>query len=475
MRRDRKAKIIATLGPASSDSDKIEELLEAGTDVFRLNFSHGSHEDHQNTLYHIRRLQKRFDRPIGILADLQGPKLRVGRMQDGEVELATGSEFRLELTEGTGDAHWASLPHPEIFAALKPGMTLLLDDGKLRLDVVHCTESSAVTKIVVGGPLRDRKGVNVPGAVLPISPITEKDREDLEFALDLGADWVALSFVQRPEDILEARSLVEGRALVMAKIEKPAAVDCLDELVRLSDGVMVARGDLGVEMPPQEVPRRQKQIIQACRAAGTPVVVATQMLESMISAPAPTRAEASDVATAIYDGADAVMLSAETAMGDYPVEAASMMDRIIHSTEHDPLYRRLIHATKVALQPTKSDAIAAACAQVAATLSANAIVCYTMSGATALRVARERPDAPILVLSAENDTAQRLALLWGAHCVHTADVYNTKEMVEKARRIAVQEGFTEGANTALVITAGVPFGTSGTTNMLRVAALDDPS
>jgi pyruvate kinase len=327
--------------------------------------------------------------------------------------------------------------------------------------------------VVFGGPLRDRKGVNVPGAVLPISPITPKDREDLAFGLDLGVDWVALSFVQRPEDIVEARGLIDDRAAVMAKIEKPAAVDCLDELVRLSDGVMVARGDLGVEMPPQEVPRRQKQIIQACRAAGTPVVVATQMLESMISAPAPTRAEASDVATAIYDGADAVMLSAETAVGAYPVEATRMMDRIIHSTENDPLYQSLVHAGKSRLEATKSDAISAASAQVAATLSATAIVCYTMSGSTALRAARERPEVPILVLTNKNDTAQRLALLWGAHCVHTSDVTNTTEMVEKARRIAAEEGFTEGENTTLVITAGVPFGTSGTTNMLRVAGLED--
>jgi pyruvate kinase len=473
MRRDRKAKIIATLGPATSNSDKIDELVEAGTDVFRLNFSHGSHEDHQNSLFYIRKLQRQRGRPIGILLDLQGPKLRVGQMADGEVILKSGAEFRLELSDGLGDDSWAPLPHPEVFAALKPGMALLLDDGKLSLEVVHCSETSAVTRVVFGGPLRDRKGVNVPGAVLPISPITPKDREDLAFGLDLGVDWVALSFVQRPEDIIEARGLIDDRAAIMAKIEKPAAVDCLDELVRLSDGVMVARGDLGVEMPPQEVPRRQKQIIQACRAAGTPVVVATQMLESMISAPAPTRAEASDVATAIYDGADAVMLSAETAVGDYPVEATHMMDRIIHSTENDPLYQSLVHASKSQHEPTKSDAISAASAQVAATLSATAIVCYTMSGSTALRAARERPEVPILVLTNKNDTAQRLTLLWGAHCVHTSDVTNTTEMVEKARRIAVEEGFAEGENTILVITAGVPFGTSGTTNMLRVAGLED--
>ena len=471
MRRQRKAKIIATLGPASSDPEIIEELYQAGADVFRLNLSHGKHEDHQARLFHIRQLQRKVGRPIGILLDLQGPKLRVGRLEGGEVHLGDGAELRLELSEGIGTVEKISLPHPEVFEALKPGMTLLLDDGKLRLEVIACGADYADARVRVGGPLRDRKGVNVPGAVLPISPITDKDREDLMFGLDLGVDWVALSFVQRAEDVIQARELIDDRAAVMAKIEKPAALDCLDELIALCDGVMVARGDLGVEMPPEAVPGRQKQIIHACRKAGTPVVVATQMLESMIDTPAPTRAEASDVATAVYDGADAVMLSAETAAGNYPTESVEMMDRIISSTEQDPYYRIIIHAAGSAPRATTSDAISVAAAQVAHTLSAAAITCYTMSGSTALRAARERPDSPILVLTNTSQTAQRLSLAWGVHCVQTADVSNTREMVAKACRIAVDEGFA-GAGDTVIVTAGVPFGTPGTTNLLRIATLE---
>ena len=471
MRRSRNAKIIATLGPSSSDEATIRALFEAGADVFRLNFSHGSHEDHRERLFHIRKLERELERPIGILCDLQGPKLRVGNMADGKVELETGATFRLDTGGDTGSTRRAPLPHPEIFAALEPGMTLLLDDGKLRLEVQDCGPEYAETLVVTGGPLSDRKGVNVPEAVLPISSLTDKDRDDLEFGLDLGADWIGLSFVQRPEDLVEAKELIEGRAAVMTKVEKPAALECLDELVKLSDALMVARGDLGVEMPPEAVPGRQKQIISACRLAGRPVVVATQMLDSMVHNPAPTRAEASDVATAVYDGADCVMLSAETAAGDYPRQAVAMMNRIIESTEHDRSYSVTVHALHTLPEATVADAISTAVAQVADTISAAAIVCYTMSGSTALRAARERPDAPIVVLTNKMEAARRLALLWGAHCVHTADVRNTQEMVDKACRIAVDEGIARHGDT-LVITAGMPFGTPGTTNVLRVAHVE---
>ncbi len=471
MRRNRKAKIIATLGPSSSDAATIRALYRAGADVFRLNFSHDTQDSHRERLFTIRQLEKEVERPIGILMDLQGPKLRVGKMAGGQVDLEVGDIFRLDLNEAPGDQSRAPLPHPEVFAALQPGTTLLLDDGKLRLEVQECGVDYAETVIAAGGPLKDRKGVNVPGAVLPISPLTAKDRDDLAFGLDLGVDIVALSFVQRPEDICEARELIEDRAMIMSKIEKPAAVECLDQIVDLSDAVMVARGDLGVEMPPEEVPGRQKEIIQACRDAGKPVVVATQMLESMISVPAPTRAEASDVATAIYDGADAVMLSAESAAGKFPVEATAMMERIIKSTERDPAYQRILHARDGSPDPTAADAISAAAAQVAETISAAAIACYTMSGSTAIRAARERPEAPILVLTNKRETAQRLSLLWGAHCVHTADVSRSQEMVDKACRLAVQEGFAN-LGASLVITAGIPFGTPGTTNTLRIAVVE---
>ncbi len=472
MRRQRNAKIVATLGPASSDEAAIRSLFDAGADVFRLNFSHGSHEDHQQRMFYIRRIQRQVDRPIGVLLDLQGPKLRVGDVKAGEVHLGDGDDFRLDMSDELGDARRARLPHPEIFEALKPGMELLLDDGKLRLKVESCGPDFAETKVLVGGPLRNRKGVNVPGAVLPISPITDKDREDLLFGLDLGADWVGLSFVQRPEDIAIGRALVDGRAAIMSKIEKPAALDCLDEIIDLSDGIMVARGDLGVEMPPELVPGLQKKLIRACRHAGKPVVVATPMLESMINAPAPTRAEASDVATAIYDGADAVMLSAETAAGEYPLEAVTFMDRIVTSTEQDPGYPSIMHAGDSRPEATANDAIALAAAEVASTLGAAAIVCYTMSGSTALRVARERPDAPVLVLTNKNEAAQRLSLLWGAHCVLTSDVSSSMEMVEKASTIAIQEGLAKKGDR-LAITAGMPFGTPGTTNVLRICTIGE--
>lgn len=471
MRRLRKAKILATLGPSSSSPDEIQELYEAGADVFRLNFSHGTHDDHRTRYVAIRDLERRINRPIGILADLQGPKLRVGTFEGGKVKLAAGDVFRLDLDAAPGDGKRAPLPHPEIFAAIQPGTTLLLDDGRLSLEVESCSKDHAVTRVVTGGVLSDRKGVNLPEVVLPISPLTEKDRDDLEFAMDLGADWVALSFVQRAEDIEEAKRLIDSRASVMTKIEKPAAIKVLSDIVNQSDAIMAARGDLGVEMPPEQVPGLQKAIISECRLAGKPVVVATQMLESMVHSPTPTRAEASDVATAVFDGADAVMLSAETAAGEYPVEAVAMMDRIISSTERNPVYHRTVHALTPRPEPTAADAITTAAAQVSETISAAAIVTYTMSGSTALRAARERPAVPIMVLTDQMQAARRFALLWGAHCVHTADVHSTQEMVEKACRIAVEEGIANNGDQ-LVITAGVPFGTPGRTNLLRIAWVD---
>ena len=472
MRRQRKAKILATLGPASSTREQIAALFKAGADVFRLNFSHGSHEDHQARYDIIRELEEEFERPIGILMDLQGPKLRVGAFAAGSVDLKTGAKFRLDLDDAKGDSKRVQLPHPEIFAAIKPGTNLLLDDGKLRLCIKKCGKDFADVEVAVGGKLSDRKGVNVPDVVLPLSPLTKKDRADLRFGLDMGADWVAMSFVQRPEDVAELRKLIGGRAKLMAKLEKPAAIERLEEIVELSDAVMVARGDLGVEMPPEDVPAIQKRIISAGRKSGKPVVVATQMLDSMVHAPAPTRAEASDVATAVYDGADAVMLSAETASGDYPVEAVAMMNRIIERVERDPAYRRILDAQHPDPQATPNDAISAAAAQVAHTLSVAAIVTYTTSGSTALRVARERPEVPIITLTAKLATARAMSLAWGAHCVRTAELKRFSDMVDKACRIALQQEMAK-AGDRLVITAGVPFGTPGSTNILRVAWVEE--
>jgi len=472
MRRLRKAKILATLGPASDSLEQIRALVEAGADVFRLNLSHGTQADHRRRYERVRQVEQELARPIGVLVDLQGPKLRVGTFAGGAVELAVGDKFRLDLSNAPGDQMRAPLPHPEVLAALKPGAELLLDDGRIRLRVETVAANHADTVILAGGRLSDRKGLNLPDAVLGISPLTDKDRADLQFGLDLGTDWIALSFVQRPEDVAEARRLIGQRAAIIVKIEKPLALTHLDELIHLSDAIMVARGDLGVEMPPEDVPSAQKRIVGACRLAGKPVVVATQMLDSMVHATAPTRAEASDVATAVYDGADAMMLSAESASGDYPIESVSMMNRIIARTERDPLYRRLMAAQHPEPEATAADAISAAASQVAHTLSAAAIITYTTSGSTSLRAARERPDVPILCLTSSRDTARRLALVWGTHCVETSDVSSFSEMVDKACRIAREENFAE-TGQRVVVTAGVPFGTPGSTNVLRIAWVAD--
>lgn len=468
MRRSRNAKILATLGPASSTPDRIAALVAAGADVFRLNFSHGSHADHAARYAVIRRLERDIGHPIGVLMDLQGPKLRLGTFAGGEAVLETGQRFRLDLEATPGDTTRAPLPHPPVFAALAPETDILIDDGRVRLRVERHDDTHADTIVITGGTISDHKGVNLPGVVLPMSPLTAKDHKDLRFGLDLGVDWVALSFVQRPEDIAEARKLIAGRAPIMAKIEKPAAIDRLDEIVEQSDAVMVARGDLGVEMPPEDVPGLQKRIVRTARRAGKPVVVATQMLESMIHAPTPTRAEASDVATAVFEGADAVMLSAESAAGDYPVEAVTMMDRIIMRIENDPAYRRIMDAEHPAPNSTAADAITAAARQSARTIAAAAIVTYTTTGSTTLRAARERPEVPVLALTPSPATARRLSLVWGVYCVATEDAGDIEDMVRKACDAARRQGFAE-TGQPLVITAGMPFGTPGATNILRVA------
>jgi pyruvate kinase len=474
MRRQRRARILATLGPASSTLERIRALAEAGADVFRLNFSHGSHEDHAERLRLIRAVEQELGRPIGVLLDLQGPKLRIGRMAGGKALLEPGARFRLDLDPAESDASRANLPHPEIFAALETGTELLLDDGKLRLRVNAFGPDFADTTVLVGGTLSDRKGVNVPGVVLPISPLTAKDRADLAFGLELGVDWVALSFVQRPEDISEARELIGDRAWIMAKLEKPAAIEHLEEIVALADGVMVARGDLGVELPPQQVPVLQRRIVRAARAAGRPVVVATQMLESMIVAPVPTRAEASDVATAVYEGADAVMLSAESASGQYPVEAVAIMDRIIAEVEQDPAWRHELAAGHTPAQPNTPDAICCALRRVAELLQPAATVAFTSSGFSALRASRERPVAPILALTPQLATARRLALAWGVHPVPFDEVQDVGEMIAHATDAVLREQVARPGDTVVVI-AGIPFGQPGSTNLLHVVHLPDAS
>jgi pyruvate kinase len=468
MRRLRRAKIVATLGPASSDQAMIAKLFTAGADVFRINMSHTSQDRMREIIAMIRAVEDDTGRPIGILVDLQGPKLRLGTFAGGSAMVSNGASFTLDSDPAAGDATRAFLPHPEIFSAVSPGHTLLIDDGKVRLTVTASDGKRITTRVEVGGKLSDRKGVSLPDTVIPFSALEEKDRSDLEAALEAGIDWVALSFIQRPEDIAEAKKITRGRAAVMAKIEKPQAVNRLAEILEIADALMVARGDLGVEMPLEKVPAVQKQMTRMGRRAGKPVVVATQMLESMISSPVPTRAEVSDVATAIFDGADAVMLSAESAAGKFPVEAVATMNRIAEEVESDAVYRSIVDAQRAEPEATGADAIADAARHIADTLDLAAVICWTASGSTALRVARERPRPPVVALSPNLSTGRKLAVAWGVHCVVTEDAHDQDDMVDRACRIAFKEGFAKPGQRVIVV-AGVPLGTPGATNMLRIA------
>ena len=470
MHRSRQTKIVATIGPSSTSEEQLAELFHAGADVFRFNFSHGTHVEHAERLKVVRSIEARVGRPIGVFADLQGPKLRVGEFAGGKAHLKAGDRFRLDLFDEPGNGERAPLHHPEIFAALEPGTALLLDDGKLKLEVIKCCPEFADTKVIVGGTLSNHKGVNLPGVVLDVSPLTEKDRHDLEFALSIGFDAIALSFVQRPEDVEEARGLIAGRARLIAKLERPSAVEQLNDIVHVTDAVMVARGDLGVELPPETVPAIQKRIIRASRQAGRPVVVATQMLDSMISSLMPTRAEASDVATAVYDGADAVMLSAETAVGDHPARVAGMMDRIIHHTEGDPLYRDTLNAGKIRPAATMADTITESASQARETLPAAAIVTFTSSGSTAVRAARTRPMAPILALTPSLRVARELTLVWGITAIQVAELDDYEDMEAVAVRNAIKADVA-GPGDNLVITAGLPLHVAGVTNIMRLVRI----
>lgn len=470
MRRNRRAKIVATLGPASSSEEMIRKLFETGVDVFRLNFSHGSHEDHRARHTIIRNLEKEYGYPIAVLQDLQGPKIRLGAVPGGRVVLEAGQMIRLALAKTSDDPAVLPLPHKEIFDAAMPGNNLLVDDGKVRLQIERLGSDTMDCRVITGGPVTDRKGVNVPDTLLDLSPITEKDKADLAFGLELGVDWVAFSFVQRPSDIMDAHQLVGGRAGVMAKIEKPAALASINDIVSLSDAIMVARGDLGVEIPPEDVPGAQKDLVRLCRLAGKPVIIATQMLESMISAPTPTRAEASDVATAIYDGADAVMLSAESASGQYPLQAVETMDHIIARTEKHGSYPPIIEALKPAIEALPQHAIAGAAAEIANAIGAAGIVAFTSSGTTAYRIARQRPFVPILSITPSAGTSRRLALLWGSYSVQSDDVTTYKEMVAQAVAQAKAVEFAKPGET-IVVVAGVPFGKAGSTNNIRVVTV----
>jgi len=466
--RRRRTKIVATLGPASATAEMIRALYVAGVDVFRLNFSHGSHDDHAARVKTLRALEQEFSKPVGILADMQGPKLRIGKFKNSSIDLHAGMKIKLDLDDADGDETRVNLPHPEIIKALDKDAMILMDDGKVRMRIVEKGKKFLLAEVISGTKISDNKGLNVPNTILPIAALTEKDRRDLSAALDMGVDWIAQSFVQRPEDVAEAKKLIEGRAALMAKIEKPSALENFDAILDLVDGIMVARGDLGVECPPEDVPAIQKRIVRKVRHAGKPIIVATQMLESMIESPSPTRAEASDVATAVYDGTDAVMLSAETAAGKYPVEAVTIMNRICEKTEADETYHRIINSDRPDIESDAADAITAAAHQVAHTIRAACVVNYTTSGSTTLRMARQRPAVPIMCLTQNNNVAHRLCLSYGVHAIHVTDVTDTGSAVRKASALAIAQGLAKKGDR-LVLTAGVPFGTPGSTNVLRVA------
>ncbi|HPF78063.1 MAG TPA: pyruvate kinase [Alphaproteobacteria bacterium] len=468
IRRYRQTKIVATLGPASGDPVMMKALFEAGVDMFRLNFSHGSHDAHRKNVETARALEAEFGRPIALLADMQGPKLRIGRFKNDSIEIHQGMAFRFDLDDALGDETRVQLPHPEVIEAMEIGSEILLDDGKVRVKITAKDKNGLDSEIVTGSKLSNNKGFNIPGIILPIAALTEKDRLDLEAAIGMGVDWIAQSFVQKPEDVIEAQKLIKGRAALMAKIEKPSAVKCIDEIIDVVDGIMLARGDLGVEIPPEQVPAVQKKVVRRVRHAGKPVIVATQMLESMIDNARPTRAEASDVATAVYDGADAVMLSAETAVGQYPVEAVSIMNRICESTESDNNYRRIMDADHPETEADPSDAITVAATYVAEDIGAAAIVNYTTSGSTTLRTVRQRPDVPVLCLTQNIQTARRLVLSFGVRTIHITDVSSFAETVERAVGLVKEKGYAQKGGK-IVLTAGVPFGVSGTTNVLRIA------
>ena len=472
MRRQRNIKIVATLGPSSSDYDTIKDLHLAGADVFRLNMSHGTHDEIAKRHKIIRQIEDELSSPIAILADLQGPKLRVGPFKNGIEELTENEKFRLDLKDELGTKDRVQLLNPEIFQALHEGAHLLINDGKIKLIVEKCGPDFADCLVLNGGEISDRKGVNVPDVILPLAALSEKDRADLDFICDLGIDWLALSFVQRAEDIVDARNLIAGRASVISKIEKPSAVKSFDEILKVSDGVMVARGDLGVELPVQNVPPIQKRLVRKCRAAAKPVIVATQMLESMIESPMPTRAEVSDVATAIYEGSDAIMLSAESAAGQFPIQAVETMNNVAIEVESDPTYTEVMEASRRAKRNSVADGIVSAAREIAETTDIKAICCFTQTGTTALLTARERPRVPIIALSSEIETARRLALTWGTNCVLSGNKTRFKEAVVSAVRAALAEGLADETEQ-VVITAGVPFNITGTTNILRVAPCNE--
>lgn len=470
-------KIICTLGPGSADEATLEAMIRAGMDVARLNFSHGTHDEHAEMFGRLRHVADRVGAHVGVMADLQGPKIRTGELQDGEpVQLVDGAQLTITTEQVMGTAERVSTTYPHLAHDVCPGDRILLDDGVMELRVKSKTRTDVVCEVVHGGLLREHKGINLPGVNVSSPSLTEKDRADLEFALSLGVDYLALSFVRRPEDILELRGLCrrgEHVTPIIAKLEKPEALSRLQEVVAAADAVMIARGDLAVELSPEEVPVWQKRIIAECALQDKPVITATQMLETMRDQPQPTRAEASDVANAIFDGTDAVMLSAETAVGKYPVETVSMMRRIAAVAEHEQARWRhrewLSHPDD--REEAIPDAISRAAVDVARGVGAAAIVAFTESGSTALKASKRRPRVPILACTPLPTTARRCSLYWGALPLVVSNITDTEQMIYQTGQEAKRLGFV-ATGDRVVITAGVPMGQPGSTNTLSVEIID---
>lgn len=468
----RRAKIVATFGPALYGIEKTKAVIEAGVDIARLNLSHGSHDVHEGVYNTIRQACSEVDKAVGILVDLQGPKIRLGKFKDDKIELVNGATFTITTDDILGDQDICSTTYKGLIGDVKVGDLLLIDDGRLTLKATKVEGTKVVTEVIIGGPCSNNKGINLPGVAVNVPALSEKDEDDLRWALKLGADMIALSFVRNAKDVVRVHEIMaeEGRFIpVIAKIEKPQAVAALEEIIDAFDGVMVARGDLGVELPLEQVPLVQKRAVELARRWAKPVIVATQMLESMISASRPTRAETSDVANAVLDGADALMLSGETSVGEYPIETVQTMAKIIESTEENGLERIPALGTK---PHTHSGAVVRAAMEIAELLGSKYVCVFTESGDTLRRVSRLRSRVPVLAFTPNQEVRRKLALVWGATTFLVEKVKHTDDMIKQVDEIVLASGKAR-VGDEVVIVAGSPPGIPGSTNSLRVHRVGD--
>ena len=466
----RKTKILATIGPSSEKITKIEKLISSGVDAFRINCSHTTESQFESYIKNIRKVEKKLKKPIGILIDLQGPKLRIGEIENN-IPLKRGQKLLFINSKKSSKSNEVPLPEEKVFKSIKVNHPIFIDDGKIKLKVLKVYKNIIETKVLLEGVLKSKKGINLPETVLKNSALTSKDKKNVKKGIELGVDWIALSFIQSPEDIKDLRKICKKNVSIMAKIEKPTALNHINKITELADGLMIARGDLGVELPIQDVPSWQKRIIREARMQGKPVVVSTQMLESMITSKTPTRAEVSDVATAVFEGSDAVMLSAESAIGDNPELAVKMMDKIAHSVEKNPNYSSILSAQLEETPDSTPDAIATAARSLASELNSPIIVCYTESGSTGIKVSRVRPKQMILTVTPIIKTARKLTLVWGVKCIVQKDANNLEQMIRMTKAYSKKEKIIK-IGEKMVITAGLPLKKLGTTNLIRVIKVD---